>query len=293
MPVERRSIEELATLYELEPELHDVFVEGKNDKVLYEWYLNRRNAINSSVFEIDCINIPPDIVQRHNLDSGNRGRVITLAYELDERLPDEAKTRITAIADSDNDYLLNITHQCQTLLLTDYSSLEMYLYNERVIGKFLSIVIMGAKDSAQSLIDKFTPILQKLFVIRLANKSLCWNMKWLSFERTCKILNGEIQFSENEFIRRYLLKNSRIKEYSFFLTELSKFSKNLKSEIRYQINGHDFFSLLRWYLLNSVRLKDPIKSEKGCERSIFACVELNDLDNEQMFKSLLNRMSTN
>lgn len=288
----RRDIEELATLYELEPEIRDVFVEGPCDKIFYEWYLNRHNANFSSIFEIDCVNIPNTIIQKYSLDNNKRGRVISLAYELETRLANiPKKNSILAIADSDYDYFLDVTNNCELLLLTDYTSLELYLFNENVIGKFLSIVLMNTSEAPDILMNKFIPILQKLFVIRMANKKLGWGMKWLSFDRTCKLLDGEIIFSESEFIRRYLLKNGCIKNYKQFNSEVAQLSKKFKPECRYQIRGHDFISLLRWYLIKSIGLKDSIKNDKVCERSIFGCIELTDIDDEGLFKNLLCRFS--
>ncbi len=58
MDNERRTLEELVTRYQLEPELRDIYVEGKTDKILLEWFLEQKGVENFAVYEIDTVEIP-------------------------------------------------------------------------------------------------------------------------------------------------------------------------------------------------------------------------------------------
>ena len=50
--IEKRKIGELITLYNLEPELRDVFVEGEDDVAMLRWYLNGKSLKNLSLIHI-------------------------------------------------------------------------------------------------------------------------------------------------------------------------------------------------------------------------------------------------
>jgi hypothetical protein len=58
MSNERRTLEELVTRYQLEPGLRDIYVEGKTDKILLEWFLEQRGVKSFAVYEIDTVEIP-------------------------------------------------------------------------------------------------------------------------------------------------------------------------------------------------------------------------------------------
>jgi len=73
---------------------------------------------------------------------------------------------------------------------------EMYLFNEALVRKFLTIVTMGCTCPVSSVLEELGKVLQRLFVMRLANQELGWNMAWLSCERTCKRKGNTIVFDE-------------------------------------------------------------------------------------------------
>jgi hypothetical protein len=56
-PDDRRTIEELIARYELEPTLRDIYVEGYTDALFFRWFLQKSNATNAIVYEIDCVEI--------------------------------------------------------------------------------------------------------------------------------------------------------------------------------------------------------------------------------------------
>lgn len=72
----RRKIHELAMLYELEPDLDDMYVEGAYDKKLYAKLSDSLSA-GINIYEIDSIDIYPLMGPR--LDQGLRGRLIRMA----------------------------------------------------------------------------------------------------------------------------------------------------------------------------------------------------------------------
>ena len=59
---ERRNIDELITRYEYEPEIRDIYVEGPSDKAFITWFLSESGAVKVDVYEIEVVDIPPEIL---------------------------------------------------------------------------------------------------------------------------------------------------------------------------------------------------------------------------------------
>ena len=72
----RRTIEELAARYELEPTLRDVYVEGAFDATVIGWVLREARCHNAAVYGIDTVNIPVAISSRYGLAEGSKGRIV-------------------------------------------------------------------------------------------------------------------------------------------------------------------------------------------------------------------------
>ncbi len=134
-----RRLEELQVLYELEPSLRDIVVEGRSDAELVRWYLNQKGLRSVKVFPIDDrAVVERDVVLRAGGEVGPRGRVLGLAVAAsDWRLSDPS---LTCVIDADWDCLDDV-HEIEGLLRTDYGSLDGYLFQERPLQKLLDLVI--------------------------------------------------------------------------------------------------------------------------------------------------------
>lgn len=287
----KRTVEELATLYRREPTLRDIFVEGTDDRALIEWYLVNRTAAKVSVREIDLVEVPADLVLKHGLTVGNRGRVIALAKELSEQLVDGRS--VTCVADADFDLLLGTVHDCPLLVFSDYACVEMYFFNERVLRKLFAVYLGRPADHVPRMMTDLASVLQRLFIIRLANVTLNLGIEWLTCERQCTKSGDAVDFDEPEYVRRYLQKGSCAAEEDRFNAEIARHAQSLAADPRHQINGHDLCTLLAWYLrqiVNDNRRKKLI-AEGILERALFACIELDQLDSEPMFRTILARVT--
>jgi hypothetical protein len=92
-------------------------------------------------------------------------------------------------------------------------------------------------------------------------------------------------------VKRYLLNNSQSSKVDEFKSRLDELGKDLKSEPRHQINGHDFLRLLRWFLRPIVRERKPLADERVFERAVIACVELELLDQHALFQQIVARIA--
>ena len=174
---ERKTIDELVTRYENHPEFRDVYVEGEFDRRLVKWLCRQAGNAECTVYDIDGIDVPPDVLGKHDLPDGKKGRVVALAYELQTEIQDARQ--VTCIADKDSDPLLGLIHTSPLLLMTDYACQEMYFVNEAVIDKFLTLVIRSAPITPAELMDNVLSIVQEMHLLRTANLSLKWGMQWL------------------------------------------------------------------------------------------------------------------
>lgn len=277
----RRTLDELVTRYELEPELRDIYVEGKTDKLFFEWFLEKKLIQNFVVYEIDTVDIPAQRIFELGLIDNNRSRVIALALDMQVKLQ-SMTPNLTCIADKDFDTLLGIEYQCDLLLFTDYSCLEMYLLNEGEIDKFLRLTLRLSEPTAKEVIPELTKVLEELFLIRAVNKKLDINVELLDrFGDCCSQTKkkNHIEFALDKYIGKYVNKcrTNGIKiekpEFTSKLEEL-RITAQMLLDVRDKIHGHDFTELLAWYI--KPYLRNEIKNSYNSEviaGSLLGCVD--------------------
>src|SRR5688500_15267818 len=125
MELPRRQLSELLTLYELEPTLRDVFVEGPFDVSIINWFLHEKGCQDVGVYDISTIEIPDGEILNRGRKANNRERVIYLAEFMQNSLQPN-KNQITCIVDRDFSDFLQDRRDIECLLYTDYSCMEMY-----------------------------------------------------------------------------------------------------------------------------------------------------------------------
>ena len=207
--VPRRELAELIVKYQLEPSLRDLYVEGPQDKALYQWYLEDIGCKDVAVYEIDSVEITQEITGRNGLGNGNRNRIMALALELDKRFP-TTLSYVKCIADRDFDFLLGLFISANHLLYTDYTSVDMYSYNDQLISKALLLGLNLSQDDAKGLTRLLSPVLKELFIIRATFQALNWNRSCVRFTRCCTVDGAQISFDTSEFIVRTLNSASKI-----------------------------------------------------------------------------------
>jgi hypothetical protein len=294
----RRKLDELVALYELEPSLHDVYVEGLTDKSIIQWFLDKSNldTKNCAVYEIDTVDIPTDQLLALGLNDSNRSRVIFLAFQL-QSLSEGSLPPAICIADKDFDNLIASSHiESELLLFTDYTSIEMYLFDSNIIEKFLKLALRKDDLEAVNILKNISPILQEMFLLRAANQSLSYGMQWSSgalkdcFTKIRK--GGQIESNLNDFVDKYLNKNNRKSGKSAFLDKVKELRNKNISEIRNKIRGHDFIDIFCWYI-------EPYlpKNKKGFSEpeivlgNLLCCLDVDYLMQEKLFQELTRRVS--
>lgn len=321
---DRRRLDEVIVRYELEPELRDIFVEGARDSRLIKWFLREKGIEDCAIYEVSTVEIPTDILSKYNLDehhNNNRGRVVALALELESALGEQAQ-QATCIIDSDFDLLLSeeerfadllsicaeecadiffvLSLSCSTLLKTDYTSLEIYFWEERYIEKLLCFCfpdmdLLG--DSPLFVADQLASILQDLFLSRLSNelmkrkyRHVGFELEYLSFQRCCEVTESrEIVFDLDDYVTRYLSKSDWLDKKDEFMQIINFWRGRLLDDNRCQMHGHDYFALLAWYI-SELNGNSETYTSKVVEICMFMRVEAELLEHEPFFLELLQRI---
>ena len=279
---ERRKINELLTRYELEPSLKDIYVEGIEDKIIIDEVLRKNDITDVSVFDISSIDIDND----EKIKNGNKGRVIELASILSEKLEN---MNITCIIDNDFDILTGNQYTSPILLTTDFSCMEMYFFDKQIIEQ---ISRSCAKNKlTETIVNKFiTPALIDLFKIRFINYDLCWNLKCLNFEKNIRYKNGEFNFDRDEYIKRYLNKNRKVRELSFYCKKINTIKIDSKHDKRSYIHGHDFITLLR-SVLNKLRGRKLWSEDELVWDLLKVAADYKDFSRYLLFSTLIKKYS--
>lgn len=288
---ERRAINELSTRYELNPDISDVYVEGHIDKALVDWFLGEYHRTRWRVYPIDTVYVPTDLVSSHNLDIGERGEVIAFAMELHQRLEHVDCQKPICIADSDALYLLGETVDCPLCMLTDFTCLEMYLFNSRVLGKFLRLFTRTPRLDSATILNEMAPILTLLYVIRaVAHRWPVPFSVFANFYRCCSKRGATVELDARDLISRSLqpLPAGERPTVDEVLSQVEQLLPRVPSDPRFAIRGRDFVLLLAWYLEgNGVGI--DFRKPDVVQRSLFTCVDLDVLGDYPLWRKLLER----
>lgn len=283
--IPRRTLAELSFIYERDPNLRDIYVEGPFDASIISWFL-RENSINDAVvYSIESVDISDGDLIASDLSGGNRDRVIFLARFLDGK----HVQKVACIIDADFSYLSGQGPVNPPLFMTDFSCMEMYFFTERCFAKLFSICYRKFDWPVQDIMRNISWVAQEFFLYRWANNVLGWGMDWL--ERiVCMNMDGwEVRLDEDGYITRFLNKNGRLANKVEFEAQVRNLRSSLRGDRRFQMNGHDLISVLAWY----VRQRG-ISGQKATMENVHLFMPLTldhrELLPEPMFEALVQRI---
>lgn len=135
-PGDLQTIDDLLALAEFEPELRDVFVEGRGDVHFFGWYFDERGLEATVLAVSDRLYIPRDQIALDAIEYGEREKLVTLARRVSSELPPGQK-RITVILDADwQDVTGPVLIHRDCVLVTDFPSMEFYFFTESTMERF-------------------------------------------------------------------------------------------------------------------------------------------------------------
>ncbi len=286
--IPKRTIDELLARYELAPDLHDVYVEGEFDKRILEWFLSRIEANDVKVYEIDTVDIPEDMFVQERGATGNRGRIIALCNELENKF--ENNLNVIGIIDLDFDRVLNRGINVNYVLLTDYSSMEIYLFKINVIQKFFIMVVGRNRNITNRFFQEAIPILQNLYLVRLVKEALMPSMTWIDPSRCFREIGRELQFDWEEYVRRLLNSNGWPVTEDEFIENISHYRGLLPANPIHSIHGHDLNLVIKIWINKVLRISPQLR-DREILGGLTASVELENLIDEPMFQAIVQTCS--
>jgi hypothetical protein len=228
--VPRRQIEEIIALHEREPLLRELIVEGRSDKYLFEWFLDRSGLDDVSVLEISTIEVPTPLVLGRGLEDGNRGRVIVLAEALAADGP--AREKVTCVIDADFDWLLNLGNDCPVLLRTDFACLEAYGFSHEAIQKVIKLALRGFQKDASTVFGQLAEPLQELFLLRAANHVSKLGLDFdtpnsSGFYKSLRLTESGIEFDADKYLAALLRARSAGGKKAEFIAVVGDLRKDM------------------------------------------------------------------
>ena len=297
----KRTLAELITLHELEPDLKEIITEGRSDASVVRWFL-RRSGIDAAVYGIsDRLDIPPTEVRRRGQLVGNKGRVIASALGIQED-SGVAASGVTFIYDADDDFLTGATTpRADCLLRTDYTSMEMYAFANNVLDKMLKVTLRDNGDlDAEEVLTSISAPLVALAFCRLVLSEIDPPVGLIgAIERRCRFVGGRMTIDVNALILDSV--NSAGGATSLGVSIAGLLSEQqirmdaCTLDIRLIIRGHDFTQICCHFLRTvypSLFREDraPHRQPGTFEGALMTCLEWSDLASQGLFKELLGRV---
>jgi len=281
------TLDELATLYQLHPELCNVYVEGDSDQGLVSWFLEEKGRKRTAVYPVSVVSVPPEVVLGYGLSHpSRRSEAIALALELEVRC--SADLHVTVIADLDFDCIQGRRDGGALLLFTDYTSMEMYAFNAPMVGKLLRMLAPRAKVTGAEVLRRITELLQTMFALRLANHELGFGLTWLSHKKCTCLKKGEAQFDFEDYVVRYLNAGGKRAHATIFGDRVREIRRRFLPDVRVQIRGHDFIEVLAWYLCKSFKSCKDLTPDL-LKSLLMVQFTAESLESEGLFTALLER----
>ena len=281
----KRTLEEIIDIYIYEPTIRDIYVEGIRDKAFFEWFIDELDIDNLSVKLIENLIIPSKIESKFEVDtnSNKKNKILLMAHELEIRQPTLENARF--LADKDFDDFLLKKYKCKFLLYTDYTCMEMYLFNPEILKNFFRWQLKKLPKSPEKILQEFTNILEKVFLIRLARILLDFDFIIKDFSVYLNIASNNLVFDSQKMIKT-LLKN-QAEKIKLLNRKLIELEQKLTMEPRNQMYKWDFVCLLKFYYHKQgehVRKR----SDQAILDSLYQNLKIDYIRDEQLFKIILD-----
>lgn len=287
---ERRHVTEVVTLHELEPELHNVYVEGEFDAAVISRYLNSTvGRASIQVLPIGLVDIPSEMLAQRGLSSGERQRVIVLALELEAQLGGDCSSA-SCVIDSDLDAVLGISHVSPLLARTDFPTMEGYLLSSQSLAR-VSWAVRNDHISAEFLATVVMSAAAWLFTARYVLRARGLDLRRLDIGRSCRLAAGNFVFDRESYLLRTVQAAGVAGVYDGALAEIDADFDSFDGDTRQRVDGHDFVELAAAAIRRLVPMPRgrDLGSEAVVESLLLAAFVEEDLSDAPLFAWLVSR----
>lgn len=286
-PGDRYRLNELLTLYEYEPTLRDLYVEGTSDAGFFRWYLMEHQLL-AHVYAIDDrVEVPADVVQSVGQDVNARGRAVALAIYC-ERSLGRGQTAVTVVVDADFVHVVGpVPLEASCLLLTDDGALECYALSGRPLAKALNVCFHTTVE-AETVLSAIGPALGDIFAVRILFKSLDLGLAD-DIAAVCELSEFASSADLRELIRRSLTGVAK-EQWPAELDDLEQMANEYRVMVTasgQKGRGHDIAPLIRTYL----EIRGHLAQPRTLEMALLSSLVAGDLDDQPLFARLRERLS--
>ena len=285
----RRTIEEVVTLYDLEPTTRrDVYVEGECDRELISWYFSQQGEEGRSVFSISNIEVPVDELDRHGLQRGsNRDRVLAMALSVWESI-DRYSCRLCFVVDSDLSEFVLSQKVPDRVLTTDFPAADGYLLNDEILDRFIEVHCKLDHEAAVQFRDSIFEVTKFLYAFRVVLATIPIFVKIVGVERLLTLNNGSLIVDQVSVVRRTLSSCGRLGELEFVDLALKETLERIERRaihVLHFTHGHDALAVLGEAI--HLRVKDSAyRQEERVRRSLLMGLRIEMLRGFRLFTQL-------
>lgn len=283
----QREIEELVVLYEFEPELKSLWVEGTSDQALWGWYLSEKNVTDVQIQSIDQVNVPNCVLSKYGLTPSNKNRAVATALELEESLRNvEEHAKFLFVVDLDYDQISGRKIESKFIVYTDFTAIEMYFFDPVAIDKIVKLATKKPSRCVEELMQGISEVGSQLFWIRATNEVLGWGMTLPNPEKLLSEDKNSIKFEVEIYSQRLLQSNGRSKDADEFEGQLASLREHLVEDVRLTIRGHDFVDLLAWALRKEIKPKAAGKNSEFVAMLLLMTADAGALGKYPLFEAV-------
>ena len=277
-PEYKRTLKEVLSIAYVEPTLKTIYVEGIDDKLFIDGFLERQGVEDVYVGQIKDIVFPDGFL------NNNKEKVIYLARQLQDTI--HGSIPWLCIVDVDMDIVFGTKKSdLHYLSYTDYNSMELYLYNKNSIRKlFKNVCRITSELDWDSLLNSIGVVCRNIFfmhcVMYTVKKGMINFDKNISFNK----IESKLNLASDDYWDKLIINNSLAQMKNDLRKQYEEYHDEPITDIRLEIRGQDLFHCLYYC---AKQYKSSTIDEESFGHSFWLFVNHQDILNKNLFKRIL------
>lgn len=284
----QRKYSEVLAMAKLEPELKNIYVEGMSDVFFLGNFFDYAKVKDIAIYGIETIDLSElydNIGQdKEKVIHSNKEKVILLSRSLENDVND-IHLHTLCIVDLDWDEVLNKIRCGRYLTYTDYNSMDMYLFDARIVEKYLHEGHRISTVKSDNILNSLASLCRQVFhlhcLMHERSKPTINNDKAFLFDKT----NQTCALNFEDLWVATLMKNNLMREIDTLRSVYEARMATPCVDVRKEIRGHDFV----YYLyLCAKGIKSKIKmTDEEFANMFWKFANYEQLFNEPLFQRIL------
>jgi hypothetical protein len=250
----RRTVSEWTTLFELEPMLRWIFVEGDSNYRLLGSFFRHYSAPNITLAKASDLEIPSRLITRTPFCSGNKARLISFAVQVEKCLT-RPVDNLRCIVDQDCATVVAGGNLPKFVCGTDFANFQIHFVEFDKIRHMVGAVYGHAL--AVKAFDAIIDATQFLFASRIDRYEHYPSAKPVD-PYPSLMFDGGLSFDTSNYIWRFALRNGLVSDAEKMLLRILALKGGFRADPRNYMNFHDFLALLYGGLLRMKMLPQGV-----------------------------------